>query len=96
MGANSLNLLKELLIPYWCDVTAFLQGNPIMNEENDIMYLRADCCGALNGHQELFTGPYEPVFFVRKNSGITSTVNGERYKSLTFFIQPKKIVYCIT
>jgi len=47
---------------------------------------------ALNGHQELFTDIYEPVFYVRSDSSMSSVVNGVKYKSLGFFIQPARFV----
>lgn len=74
------------------NVTVFGQGHPIMNEKDDIIYLTFSNFSALNGHQELFMGVYEPVLYVRSDSSARSFVDNSRYDSLAFFIQPKKAV----
>jgi len=74
------------------NVTVFGQGEPRIEEKDGIMYLKFSNFSALNGHQELFTDIYEPVFYVRSDSSMSSVVNGVKYKSLGFFIQPARFV----
>jgi hypothetical protein len=74
------------------NITAFGQGDPLIEKKDGIAYLRFSEIGVLNGHLELLKGRYEPVFYARSERRskivVSAVVNNVTYKYLTFFIQP--------
>jgi hypothetical protein len=82
------------------NVTVFGQGLPYIMKKDNVVYLKFSTFGALNGHIELFTGIYEPVFYVRSErpgegrdrNPVYAEVDGVRYLYLTMFVQPFRYV----